>query len=119
MVAVGFAFDGRKLFAAQHGFRRLLILGTRYLMEGPVYPAKLRSRAIECEIPPAEERTHMAMPANDDLLDAYSRAVMGAVDRVGPAVVKVDVESAVAGEPRKRRRTGGGRPPVSSSRPMA
>ena len=50
----------------------------------------------------------MAMPANDDLLDAYSRAVMGAVDRVGPAVVKVDVESAVAGEPRKRRRTGGG-----------
>ena len=28
------------------------------------------------------------------LLDAYSRAVMDAVDRVGPAVVKVDVEAA-------------------------
>ena len=32
-------------------------------------------------------------PATDDeLLDAYSRAVTGAVDIVGPAVVKVDVE---------------------------
>ncbi len=31
-------------------------------------------------------------PAPDDLLDAYSRAVTAAVDAVGPAVVKVDVE---------------------------
>jgi aspartate racemase len=45
--------------AAQRGFRRLLILGTRYLMEEPVYPAKLRSRAIECEIPLADERTQI------------------------------------------------------------
>ena len=45
--------------AAERGFRRLLILGTRYLMEGPVYPAKLRSSAIECEIPPADERIHI------------------------------------------------------------
>jgi aspartate racemase len=42
--------------AAERGFRRLLILGTKYLMEGPVYPAKLRSTAIECEIPSADER---------------------------------------------------------------
>jgi S1-C subfamily serine protease len=31
-------------------------------------------------------------PADDDLLDAYSRAVTQAVDVVGPAVVKIDVD---------------------------
>lgn len=34
------------------------------------------------------------MNTNDDLLDAYSRAVVGAADRVGPSVVKIDVEAA-------------------------
>ena len=32
-----------------------------------------------------------AMPNDRDLLDAYSRAVVGAVEKVGPAVVKIDV----------------------------
>jgi S1-C subfamily serine protease len=40
------------------------------------------------------------------LLDAYSRAVMAAVDRVGPSVVKVDVEG--DGPSGARRRRGGG-----------
>ncbi len=31
-------------------------------------------------------------PSDADLLDAYSRAVIGAVDTVGPAVVKIDVD---------------------------
>jgi S1-C subfamily serine protease len=31
------------------------------------------------------------VPEDRDLLDAYSRAVVGAVDAVGPAVVKIDV----------------------------
>lgn len=42
--------------AAERGYRRLLVLGTRYLMEGPVYPSKLRARGIEHEIPDAEAR---------------------------------------------------------------
>jgi aspartate racemase len=45
--------------AAARNFRRLLILGTKYLMEGPVYPTKLRMRAIDCEIPPANERQNI------------------------------------------------------------
>jgi aspartate racemase len=37
-------------------FRRLGILGTRYLMEGPVYPSKLSAEGIGCEIPGPKER---------------------------------------------------------------
>jgi aspartate racemase len=42
--------------AAARGFRRLGIVGTRYLMEGPVYRAKLAARGIGFEIPGAKER---------------------------------------------------------------
>src|SRR5262245_12335061 len=42
--------------AAERGLGRLLVLGTRYLMEGPVYPSKLRPRGIEYEIPDPETR---------------------------------------------------------------
>lgn len=49
------------------------------------------------------------MPDDLELLDAYSSAVVNVVDRVGPAVVKVDVREA-AGAPRRQRRgrQGGG-----------
>jgi S1-C subfamily serine protease len=40
---------------------------------------------------------------DDSLLDAYSRAVVGAADRVGPSVVKIDVEA-----PSREQRRGGG-----------
>ena len=45
--------------AVQRGFRRLFILGTKSLMEGPVYPGKLHSRGIETDIPPANRRTQI------------------------------------------------------------
>jgi len=44
------------------------------------------------------------VPADDELLDAYSRSVIGAVDLVGPAVVKLDVTT----ERRGRQGTGSG-----------
>ncbi len=48
------------------------------------------------------------MPDDLALLDAYSRAVMDAVERVGPSVVKVDVEAAVSPAGGRRRRGGTG-----------
>jgi len=42
--------------AKRRGFRRLAVLGTRYLMEGPVYPEALKTAGIEHRIPKAEQR---------------------------------------------------------------
>lgn len=44
---------------------------------------------------------------DDDLLDAYSRAVMSAVDLVGPSVVNVSVRTRQPKNPRERRRGSG------------
>ncbi len=46
------------------------------------------------------------MTPDDELLDAYSRAVTGTANRVGPAVVKLDVESAPSRGRGNRRGTG-------------
>ncbi len=54
--------------AAERGFKRLLLLGTRYLMEGPVYPAKLRPKGIEYEIPDAEVRERINAIIFDELV---------------------------------------------------
>lgn len=42
--------------AARKGYKKLGLLGTNYLMEGPVYPPKLSARGIECETPEPDER---------------------------------------------------------------
>jgi aspartate racemase len=38
------------------GYGRIGVLGTKYLMEGPVYPPKLSAAGIEHEIPSADDR---------------------------------------------------------------
>jgi len=55
--------------AGQRGFRRLLILGTKYLMEGPVYPGKLHPLGIETDIPPANRRTQIDAFIFDELVN--------------------------------------------------
>ena len=42
--------------ARRRGFARLGVMGTRYLMEGPVYPDALAALGIECIIPDEEQR---------------------------------------------------------------
>lgn len=42
--------------AETRGFERLAILGTRYLMEGPVYPSRLTPRGISSTIPREDQR---------------------------------------------------------------
>ena len=54
--------------AADRGFRRLGILGTRYLMEGPVYPAKLTKRGIAFEIPDRPDRERINAIIFDELV---------------------------------------------------
>ncbi len=54
--------------ASERGFRRLGILGTRYLMEGPVYPGKLAARSIEHEVPDAHDRERINAIILDELV---------------------------------------------------
>jgi aspartate racemase len=55
--------------AAARGYRRLLLLGTRYLMEGPVYPPKLAARGIAFETPPADVRERINTIIFDELVN--------------------------------------------------
>jgi len=54
--------------AAARGFHRVLILGTRYLMEGPVYPPKLQAVGIGYVIPPPEARERINNAIFDELV---------------------------------------------------
>jgi len=45
--------------AGRRNLRRLGILGTRYLMEGPVYPEALKAAGIEHRIPNGEQRARI------------------------------------------------------------
>jgi aspartate racemase len=54
--------------AATRGFRRLGILGTRYLMEGPVYRDKLAARGIGFEIPQRSDRERINATIFDELV---------------------------------------------------
>ena len=47
------------VLASERGFTRLGILGTRYLMEGPVYRSKLSLRTIGHESPRPRERSEI------------------------------------------------------------
>jgi aspartate racemase len=54
--------------AADRHFHRLGVLGTRYLMEGPVYPSKLAAWNIAYEIPGIDDRERINAIIFDELV---------------------------------------------------
>jgi aspartate racemase len=51
-------------------YKRMGILGTRYLMEGPVYPGKLTAAGIEFRTPGTKEREKINQIIFDELVNA-------------------------------------------------
>ena len=56
--------------AQRRQFKRLAVLGTRYLMEGPVYREALKAAGIEHRIPGAEQRERLNQITMDELVNA-------------------------------------------------
>jgi aspartate racemase len=56
--------------AQRRQFKRLAVLGTRYLMEGPVYREALKAAGIEYRIPAAEQRARIDQIIMDELVNA-------------------------------------------------
>jgi aspartate racemase len=57
--------------AKQRGFRKLAITGTKYTMEGPVYPEKLSAFGIEHLMPNADERARIDDIIMDELVKGF------------------------------------------------
>src|SRR5260370_42330113 len=59
--------------AIRHGYKRLAILGTRFLMEGSVYPNSLAAVGIDYRFPNLEQPTRINQIIYDELV--YARFV--------------------------------------------
>jgi aspartate racemase len=56
---------------ARHShYKRLAVLGTRFLMEGPVYPDKLKAAGLDFRIPGPRERERINQIIFDELVNA-------------------------------------------------
>lgn len=55
-------------------YKRLAVLGTRYLMEGPVYPEKLKAAGLEHLTPGPKERENINQIIFDELVNAQFTA---------------------------------------------
>jgi aspartate racemase len=56
--------------ARRSHYKRLAVLGTRYLMEGPVYPDKLKPGGLDYRIPGPKERERINQIIFDELVNA-------------------------------------------------
>jgi len=56
--------------ARQQRYKRVAVLGTRYLMEGPVYPEKLKAAGMEYGIPGPQEREKINQIIFEELVNA-------------------------------------------------
>jgi len=60
--------------AKSRGYRKLAITGTKYTMEGPVYPAKLGALGIEHRMPDGDERANIDRIIMDELVNGIFTA---------------------------------------------
>jgi len=60
--------------ARRHGYKRLGVLGTKYLMEGPVYPEKLNALGLEYRIPNPAQRGKINQIIFDELVNSVLSA---------------------------------------------
>ncbi len=56
--------------ARRRGFKRVGILGTRFLMEGPVYPSRLAPAGIDHRVPNSSQRERINQIIYDELVRA-------------------------------------------------
>jgi aspartate racemase len=63
--------------AQRRNLKRLAILGTRFLMEGPVYPAKLKAAGIDYRIPHDQQRLRINQIIYEQLV--YARLLPAAL----------------------------------------
>jgi aspartate racemase len=59
--------------AVRNGYSCLGILGTRFLMEGPVYPKQLEARGLEYRVPEEKDRLRIDAIIFDELVKAQLR----------------------------------------------
>jgi aspartate racemase len=86
------------LEAKDRGFRRLGILGTKYLMEGPVYPRALQPLGIEWRTPAAAERQVIDAAIFDELVNAVFKDETRAMfSRMIEALKREGCDAAVLG----------------------
>jgi aspartate racemase len=57
--------------AKRRGYRRLAVLGTKYLMEGPVYREALKAAGIEHRVPNAEQCHRINQIIFDELVNGH------------------------------------------------
>ena len=77
--------------AKQRGFRKLAVTGTKYTVEGPVYPEKLSACGIEHLMPNADERARINAIIMDELVNGifsdesrrYLQQVIGRLSHEG------------------------------------
>jgi len=77
--------------AKARGFRKLAVTGTKYTMEGPVYPQKLSALGIEYLVPESGERARIDQIIFDELVNGifsdqsrrYFQQVIGGMSHAG------------------------------------
>ena len=80
------------------GFRRLGVIGTRWLVDGDVYPEKLAARGLECVRPNAADREEINRIIMDELVcGVFKPEAVGYFQRVIGRMENEDCDAVILG----------------------